>query len=100
MAQKSKANARQKHTRADQIVVNIYNHGTVNIDARQNNSRTFRHENNGCTFKAPDYATSGKAQGEILMLTDEAFVAATCQVVELMVDGSNIRKKNSQTIEI
>lgn len=93
MAQKSKANARQKHTRADQIVVTIYNHGTVNIDARQNNSRTFRHENNGCTFKAPDYATSGKAQGEILMLTDEAFVAATLHAVDRIVDASIIKNK-------
>ena len=96
MKKKSKTNT--KHS--GQTVVNIYNHGTVNIDARQNNSRTFNRENNGCTFNAPDYVTSESAQGEILMLTKEAFVAATCQVVELMVDGSNIRKKNSQTIEI
>ena len=53
MAHKSKANARQKHTRADQIVVNIYNHGTVNIDARQNKSSNYKVENKGCTNNYP-----------------------------------------------
>ena len=89
MAKKTKASPQRKHNQSGQTVVNFYNHGTVNIDARQNNSRAFKHENNGCTITTPDYAASENEQSEILLLTEKAFVAATRQVVEFMVNGIN-----------
>lgn len=89
MAKKTKANSRLKHNQVGQTVVNFYNHGTVNIDARQNNSRAFKHENNGCTITTSDYAASKSEQSEFLMLTEKAFIAATRQVVEFMVNGIN-----------
>lgn len=89
MAKKTKASPRLKHNQAGKTVVNFYNHGTVNIDARQNNSRAFKHENNGCTITTSDYAASKSEQSEFLMLTEKAFIAATRQVVEFMVNGIN-----------
>ena len=89
MAKKTKANSRLKHNKVGQTVVNFYNHGTVNIDARQNNSRAFKHENSGCTINTSDYAASEYEQSEILLLSEKAFVAATRQVVDFMVNGIN-----------
>lgn len=89
MTKKTKVNSRRKHNQTGKTVVNFYNHGTVNIDARQNNSRAFKHENNGCTITTSDYAASESEQSEILLLTEKTFVAATCQVVEFMVNGIN-----------
>lgn len=53
MAKKSQTKARRNNTQAGQRVVNFYNHGTVNVDARQNNSKSYKHENNGCTVNYP-----------------------------------------------
>lgn len=91
MSKKTKANLRRKHNNAGQTVVNFYNHGTVNIDARQNNSRAFKHENNGCTINTPDNAVSEGAHGEVLMITEKAVVAATCQIVELIANKNNLK---------
>lgn len=40
MAKKSQTNSRRNNTQAGRRVVNFYNNGTVNIDARQNRSHT------------------------------------------------------------
>lgn len=93
MAKKTKASPRRKHNQAGQTVVNFYNHGTVNIDARQNNSRAFKHENNGCTITTSDHAASEREQSEILLLTEKAFVAATRQVVEFIANDINLKNK-------
>lgn len=93
MAKKTKASPRRKRNQAGQTVVNFYNHGTVNIDARQNNSRAFKHENNGCTINTSDFATSVSEQSEILLLTEKAFVAATRQVVEFIANDINLKNK-------
>lgn len=66
MAKKAKASTRRKHNQVGQTVVNFYNCGTVNIDARQNNSRAFKHENNGCTINTSDYAEAESEQRDIL----------------------------------
>lgn len=50
MAKKTQKANRRRSKEADQRVVNYYNHGTVNVDARQNNSTSKRHEYTGCTF--------------------------------------------------
>ena len=91
MAKKTKASQQRKHNKAGQTVVNFYNHGTVNIDARQNNSRAFKHENNGCTINNSDYAASENQQSEIIFLSEKAFIASTRQIVELMVNGINLK---------
>ena len=57
MAKKSQTNARRNNTQVGRRVVNFYNNGTVNIDARQNRSRTNKTENNGCTINYPCYPT-------------------------------------------
>jgi hypothetical protein len=53
MAKKSQTNSRRNNTQAGRRVVNFYNNGTVNIDARQNRSHTHKTENNGCTINYP-----------------------------------------------
>ena len=53
MAKKSQTNARRNNTQAGRRVVNFYNNGTINIDARQNRSRTNKTENNGCAINYP-----------------------------------------------
>ena len=58
MAKKSQTNSRRNNTQAGRRVVNFYNNGTVNIDARQNRSHTHKTENNGCTINYP-YHTAG-----------------------------------------
>ena len=55
MAKKSQTNARRNNTQAGRRVVNFYNNGTINIDARQNRSRTNKTENNGCAINYPCY---------------------------------------------
>lgn len=91
MAKKTKASPRCKQDHSGQTVVNFYNHGTVNIDARQNNSRTFKHENNGCTIKISDNTKSGSEESDILLLTEKTFVAATRQVCEFMENNINLK---------
>lgn len=91
MTKKTKVNSRRKHNQTGKTVVNFYNHGTVNIDARQNNSRAFKHENNGCTITTSDHAASESEQSEILLLTEKTIVAATRQVVEFITNGINLR---------
>lgn len=53
MAKKNQIKARRSNTEAGQRVVNNYNYGTVNIDARQTNHRTFKKEFHGCTVNYP-----------------------------------------------
>lgn len=53
MAKKSQTNARRNNTQAGRRIVNFYNNGTVNFDARRNRSRTNKTENNGCTINYP-----------------------------------------------
>lgn len=50
MAKKTQTASRRRRKEAVRRVVNYYNHGTVNVDARQNNSTTKRQEYPGCTF--------------------------------------------------
>lgn len=50
MAKKTQTANRRRRKVAVRRVVNYYNHGTVNVDARQNNSTSKRHEYTGCTF--------------------------------------------------
>ena len=50
MAKKNQTNARRMNAVAGKRVVYYYNHGTINVDARQNNSTTRRQEYSGCTF--------------------------------------------------
>lgn len=91
MSKKTKASPRCKQDHTGQTVINFYNHGTVNIDARKNNSRTFKHENNGCTIKTSDNTKSGSEEGDILLFTEKTFVAATRQVGEFMTNGFNLK---------
>lgn len=53
MAKKSQTRARRNNTQVGPKVANFYNYGTVNVDARQNNSTTIKHENTGCTINYP-----------------------------------------------
>lgn len=53
MAKKSQTRARRSNTQVGPQVVNFYNHGTVNVDARQSNSTTIKNEHTGCTFNYP-----------------------------------------------
>lgn len=55
MAKKSQTRARRNNTQVGPQVVNFYNHGTVNVDARQNNSTSPKYNYSGCTF---NYAQS------------------------------------------
>ena len=50
MAKKSQTNARRNNTQAGRRVVNFYNNGTVNIDARQNNSTSPKSTYSYCTI--------------------------------------------------
>ena len=61
MAKKSQTNARRNNTQAGRRVVNFYN-STINIDARQNRSRTIKTENNGCTINCPCYPSANLAR--------------------------------------
>lgn len=70
MAKKSQTNSRRNNTQAGQRVVNFYNNGTVNIDARQNRSHTHKTENNGCTINYP-YHTAGNMIEDYFNLEDQ-----------------------------
>lgn len=54
MAKKSQIRARRNNTQIGQSVVNLYNHGTVNIDVRQNNSVPYKHDNRGTKIYYPN----------------------------------------------
>lgn len=90
MSKKTKVNSRYKHDHMGQTVVNFYNHGTVNIDARQNNSRTYKYENNGCTINSPDYAAIRK-HTEVVRITEKADVVAACKIVDFIANISNLK---------
>ena len=49
MAKKSQTRARRNNTQVGPQVVNFYNHGTVNVDARQNNSTSPKNTYTYCT---------------------------------------------------
>lgn len=54
MAKKSQIRARRNNTKVGSQVVNFYNHGTVNVDARQNNSTSPKSTYSYCTiYHAP-----------------------------------------------
>ena len=50
MAKKSQTRARRNNTQVGSQVVNFYNHGTVNVDARQNNSTSPKSVYSYCTI--------------------------------------------------
>lgn len=79
MAKKSQTRARRKNTQAGQRVVNFYNHGTVNIDARQNNSRSYKHENNGCTVSYP-FQSAGNCIGDLIEIPESNTAMAIEQI--------------------
>lgn len=82
MAKKSQTNSRRNNTQAGRRVVNFYNNGTVNIDARQNRSHTHKTENNGCTINYP-YHPVGNMVGDYLDLENLNSTKAPTQVAEL-----------------
>lgn len=82
MAKKSQTNSRRNNTQAGQRVVNFYNNGTVNIDARQNRSHTHKTENNGCTINYP-YHTAGNLIEDYINLKDQISPEVSPRIVEL-----------------
>lgn len=50
MAKKSQTNSRRKSTQTGKMVVNIYNHGTINFDGRQNKSVNNKQDYRGSTL--------------------------------------------------
>lgn len=60
MAHRNQTNARRNNTQAGRRVVNFYNDGTVNIDSRQDRSRSHKIENNGCTINYPYHPAGNK----------------------------------------
>lgn len=50
MAKKSQTSARRSNTRTGKMVVNFYNHGTINYDGRQNRSINNKQDYRGSTF--------------------------------------------------
>ena len=54
MAKKSQIRARRNNTQVGQGIVNNYKFGTVNIDGRQNNSVTYKHDNRGSNIYYPN----------------------------------------------
>lgn len=82
MAKKSQTNSRRNNTLAGRRVVNFYNNGTVNIDARQNRSHTHKTENNGCTINYP-YHTAGNTIEDYFNLKDQISPEVSPRIVEL-----------------
>lgn len=82
MAKKSQTNSRRNNTQAGRRVVNFYNNGTVNIDARQNRSHTHKTENNGCTINYP-YLTAGNMIEDYFNLEDQISPEVSPRIVEL-----------------
>ena len=70
MAKKSQNHARRTNTVAGERVVNYYNHGTINVDARQNNSTTRRQEYSGCTFNGVAKYDGGCDKDNNVLATD------------------------------
>lgn len=94
MAKKSQTKARRNNTQMGQRVVNYYyNHGTVNIDARQNNSKSFRHENNGCTVNYP-MQSAGNSIGDFIEIPE----SNTTMAVEHITSLPTKKKSASYTI--
>lgn len=81
MAKKSQTNSRRNNTQAGRRVVNFYNNGTVNIDARQNKSHTHRTENKGCTINYP-FHPEGNMVGNYLDLENLNSTKVSAQVTE------------------
>lgn len=82
MAKKSQTNSRRNNTQTGRRVVNFYNNGTVNIDARQNRSNTHKTENNGCTINYP-YHTAGNVIEDYFNLEDQISPEVSPRIVEL-----------------
>lgn len=80
MAKKSQTNARRNNTQAGRRVVNFYNNGTINIDARQNRSRTNKTENNGCTIHYPCYPSRNMI-GDYFPYPHQSHPATSTEVV-------------------
>lgn len=80
MAKKSQTNARRNNTQIGRRVVNFYNNGTVNIDARQNRSRTNKTENNGCTINYP-FNPSRNLIGDYFPYPNQSHPATSTEVV-------------------
>ena len=74
-----------KKTRHDLIsakerTINLYNFGTINIDARQNNSRTSKHENKGCTITPRE--NGGTV--DCLQISKSESVTSVSEIIELL----------------
>lgn len=95
MAKKSQTNSRRNNTQAGHRVVNFYNHGTVNVDARQNRSHTHKTENNGCTINYPCHPVRNRV-GDYFDFENLDLVEIPTKIVEHTVPDE---QRNVKTIK-
>lgn len=88
MTRKSKSTQCNHPSKANGIVINFFNFGTINIDARQNNSRTSKRENKGCTI-TPMSSSEDNWDVESLPISQKATIAAAFKIVEIMSSNKN-----------
>lgn len=93
MAKKSQTNARRNNTQAGRRVVNFYNNGTINIDARQNRSRTNKTENNGCTINYP-CNTSRNMIGDYFQTPHQSQPVTSTEAVENTIPQKQEERKS------
>lgn len=93
MSKKSQTNARRNNTQAGRSVINFYNNGTVNMDARQNRSCNYKTENNGCTFNYPLHSAKNMV-GDYYRFTDHIVPEEPSNVVEISTSEKLQSKKS------
>lgn len=88
MTRKSKSTQCNHPSKENGIVINFFNFGTINIDARQNNSRTSKRENKGCTI-TPVSCGEDNDEVEGIQISQKATIAAAFKIVEIISSKNN-----------
>lgn len=95
MAKKNQKKARRNNTQAGRRVVNLYNHGTVNIDMRPNLSYTNKHENKGCTINYP--TSDGIVRGNV-EIPESRIIEAPIEIVESKMNEESVSSSTWRTV--
>lgn len=96
MTRKSKSTQGSSPSKAKGEVINFFNFGTINIDARQNNSRTSKRENKGCTI-TPMSFSEDNGDVDSLQISQKATIAAAFKIVEIISSNKINKTKTDKT---
>lgn len=96
MTRKSKSTQCNHPSKANGIVINFFNFGTINIDARQNNSRTSKRENKGCTI-TPMSSSENNGEVDVMQLSQKDTIAAAFKIVEIISSNKINKTKTDKT---